>query len=81
MLQVTVSLTFDLVTQTSIGIIYGSWQNKTPTMVFLSLIGFKLLSGHRDGHANKAATICSPLRLYALPYEEHKNQFQQAHLL
>jgi len=37
MLQVTVTLTFDL------GIIYGSWPTKTRIMVSLSLIGFKLL--------------------------------------
>jgi len=43
MLQITV--TFDLLTQKSIGIIYGSRPTKTPIIVFLSLISFKLLSG------------------------------------
>jgi len=45
MLQVTVNLTFDLLTTNSIGIIYGPWLTKTPIKVSLRLIGFKLLSG------------------------------------
>jgi len=44
MLQITVTLTVDLLTHQSIGIIYGPWPTKTPIMVSLSLIGFKLLS-------------------------------------
>jgi len=38
--QVTVTLTFGLLTPKSIGIINGSWQTRTQYMVFLSLIGF-----------------------------------------
>jgi len=43
-LLVTETLTIDLLTQKSIGIIYGSWTTKTLFMVSLSLIGFNLLS-------------------------------------
>jgi len=45
MLQITMTLTFGILTQTSIGIICRPWPSKTPIMVFLSLIGFKLFSG------------------------------------
>ena len=38
MLQVTVTLTLDLLTPKSIGIIYGQWPTKTPIMVPLSLL-------------------------------------------
>jgi len=38
MLQVTVTLTFDILTPKSIGIIYVSWPTKTPIMMSLSLI-------------------------------------------
>ena len=44
MLLVTETLTIDLLTPKSIGIIYGSWTTKTLFMVSLSLIGFNLLS-------------------------------------
>jgi len=55
MLQVTVTLTFDLLTPESIRIINGSWPTKTLIMVALSLMGFKLLSGQRSfaqGHCD-----------------------------
>ena len=47
MLQVTVTLTFDLLTPNSVGIIFGQWPSKTPIMVSLSLKRFKLLSKQR----------------------------------
>ena len=57
MLQVTVTLTFKLLTPKSIGIIYcsGLTTSKTPIMVSLSLIGFKLLNGqefYAPGHCD-----------------------------
>jgi len=45
MLQVTVTLTYDLLTLKSKEIIYRQWPFKTPIMVSLSLKGFNLLSG------------------------------------
>ena len=42
--QVTVTLTFDILTQKSIGIICQPWLTKAPFMVSLSWRGFKLLS-------------------------------------
>ena len=44
MLQITVTLIFDLLILKSIKIIDGSWPTKTLIMVSQSLIGFKLLS-------------------------------------
>jgi len=43
--QVTVTLTFDILTQKSIGIICQPWLTKAPFMVSLSWRGFKLLNG------------------------------------
>jgi len=51
MLQLT--LTYDLLTPKSIGIICQPWPTKTPNLVSLNLIGFKLLSGqgfYAQGH-------------------------------
>jgi len=46
-LQVNVTLTFNIPTLKSIRVIYESWPTKTPIfMVPLGLIGFKLLSGN-----------------------------------
>ena len=45
MLQVTVTLTFNLLNPKSLGIIYEAWLTKTPIIVSLSLKDFKLLSG------------------------------------
>jgi len=47
MLQANVTLTFNLLTQKSLGVIFWSWPTKTLIMVFLSFIGFKLMSGQR----------------------------------
>jgi len=44
MLQVT--LTIDILTPKSIGIIYRSFPTKSPITVSLILIGFMLLGGH-----------------------------------
>ena len=44
MLQVTVTLTFDLLIPKSIGIICQPWPTKTQIMVSLSLTGLKLLN-------------------------------------
>ena len=55
MFLVTMTLTFDVLTPKLIGIINGSWLTMTLYMVFLSLIGFKLLSGqefYAPGHCD-----------------------------
>jgi len=46
MLQVTVTLTFDLLTPKSKGINYGTWSSMIPRKVYLSKISLKLMSGH-----------------------------------
>jgi len=45
MLQITMTLTFDLFTPKSIGITFEPWPTKTSNIVSLSLIALKLLSG------------------------------------
>jgi len=45
MFNVTVTLTFDLLTPKSIGIIYGSWSFRIPRMVYLGEISLKLMRG------------------------------------
>jgi len=55
MLQVTVTLTFDLLTPKPIGIIYQSCLTKKPIIMSQSLIGFKLLSRqgfYAQGHCD-----------------------------
>jgi len=53
MLQVTV--TFDLLTPKSVGIIFGSWPTKTLFLRLLNTIGITLLSGqgvYVQGHCD-----------------------------
>jgi len=45
MLQITVTLTFNILTQTSIGIIYGSWPFMIQRKVNIGEISLKLISG------------------------------------
>ena len=45
MLQVTVTLTCNILTKTSIGIIYGSWPSMIPRKVYIVEMLLKLKSG------------------------------------
>ena len=64
MIQVSLILTFDLLTLKSTGINYRQWQTKTPIVVSLSLIGFMLLSGQEfnvPGHCDLVLWPTDPL--------------------
>jgi len=55
MFKDTVTLTFDLLTSKSIGIIFGSLPTKIPIIESLSLTGVKLISGkqiYAPGHCD-----------------------------
>jgi len=49
MLQVPVTLTFNLLTPKSLRIIFGSWPSIIPRKVYLSEISLKLKSGRMAG--------------------------------
>jgi len=53
MLQITVTLTVDLLTPKLIGIIYGSWPFMIPRRVILGEISLKLLSGQDFANAGQ----------------------------
>jgi len=54
MLQDTVTVTFDLLTPKSLGIIYGSWPSIIPRKVYLGETSLKLMS--RQEFANAGQT-------------------------
>jgi len=53
MLQVTVTLTFDLLTQKSKGITYGSWLSMILRKLYLGEINLKVMSGQDFANAGQ----------------------------
>ena len=81
MLQVTLTLTFDLLTLKSIGIIYWPWSSMIPRKVYLSEISLKLMSGQDFANARQTDGSCVPFLWTEVHSGIYNNTFVDTHFM